>query len=341
MTTTHASGRGALFGPYQMGSLLLPNRIVMAPLTRSRADSEGVPSPLAPEYYAQRSSAGLIVAEATTVSRQGTGYLGGPGLYTDAHVAGWALALAKLDGGAWARLRGPAESVLSPPLRSTHDGKAPLGPCELRLPGGRTPHDFMRTAGDGERVEVERFETIRPDATVELPPAAEEPESDSSPTRAIDVLVELDDRLPVGRTAAKLERYDHFLAGWSAHTSRYGRRLDAVPVVAFVCRDRAWARRCAAHADPLLSACRAYAGEYPADWEYPGRDLILFASERDIHEGLARAYGVPRLPPAVRVSAAGGDPRAGEARAEPREIPSLARRSGGSSRRRAARFGGA
>jgi hypothetical protein len=247
----------------------------------------------------------------------------------DAHVAGWALALAKPACGAWARLRGPAESVLSPPLRSTHDGRAPLGPCELRLPGGRTPHDFMRTAGDGERVEVERFETIRPDATVELPPAAEEPESDSSPTRAIDVLVELDDRLPVGRTAAKLERYDHFLAGWSAHTSRYGRRLDAVPVVAFVCRDRAWARRCAAHADPLLNACRAYAGEYPADWEYPGRDLILFASERDIHEGLARAYGVPRLPPAVRVSAAGGDPRAGEARAEPREIPALARRSGG------------
>jgi N-ethylmaleimide reductase len=89
MTTTHASGHGALFRPYQMGSLQLPNRIVMAPLTRSRADSEGVPSPLAPEYYAQRSGAGLIIAEGTTVSRQGTGYLGGPGLYTDAHVAGW------------------------------------------------------------------------------------------------------------------------------------------------------------------------------------------------------------------------------------------------------------
>jgi N-ethylmaleimide reductase len=89
MTTTRASGHGALFRPYQMGSLLLPNRIVMAPLTRSRADGAGVPSPLAPEYYAQRSSAGLIIAEGTTVSRQGTGYLGGPGLYTDAQVAGW------------------------------------------------------------------------------------------------------------------------------------------------------------------------------------------------------------------------------------------------------------
>jgi hypothetical protein len=239
----------------------------------------------------------------------------------DAHVAGWALALARLDGDVWARLRGPTESVLSPPLRSTQGGKAPLGPGELRLPGGRTPHDFMRTAANGDRVELERFETIRPDATVELAARQAEPESASSPAPTIDVLVELDDRLPVARTAGKLERYDHFLAGWSAHTIRYGRRLDAVPVVVFVCRDRARARRCATHADSLLGACRAYAGEYPVDWDYPGRDLILFASERDIHEGLVRAYGVPRLPQAVRVSTAGGDPRAGEARAEPREIP--------------------
>jgi hypothetical protein len=247
----------------------------------------------------------------------------------DAHVAGWALALAQLGGGAWARLRGPAESVLSPPLRATQGGQAPLGPGELRLPGGRTPHDFMRTAANGDRVELERFETIRPDAIVELPAELREHESAHSPAPTIDVLVELDDRLPVARTGAKLERYDHFLAGWSVNTSRYGRRLDAVPVVVFVCRDRARARRCATHADSLLVACRAYAGEYPADWDYPGRDLILFASERDIHEGLARAYGVPRLPQAVRVSTAGGDPRAGEARAEPREIPASVARSGG------------
>jgi Replication-relaxation len=239
----------------------------------------------------------------------------------DAHVAGWALALARLDGGAGARLRGPAGSVLSPPSRSTHDGKAALGPGQLRLPGARTPHDFLRTLADGERVEVERFETIRPGATVELPAPVQGPDSDSQPGPAIDVLVELDDRLPIGRAAAKLERYDHFLAGWSAHTGRYGRRLDAVPLVVFVCRDRARARRCATCADPLLRACRAYAGEYPADWEYTGRDLILFVSERDLHEGLTGAHGVPRLPPAVRVSTADGDPRAGEARAEPREIP--------------------
>ena len=69
-----------------------------------------------------------------------------------------------------------------------------------------------------------------------------------------------------------------------------------------------------------LTACRAYAGEYPTDWEYPGREEILFVAERDAHEGLLRGYGVPRLPPDVRVSAAHGDPRAREAVAEPREL---------------------
>ena len=70
----------------------------------------------------------------------------------------------------------------------------------------------------------------------------------------------------------------------------------------------------------MLSACRAYAGENPCDWEYPGRSAVVFASERDVHEGLLLAYGVPRLPPAVRAAAAGGDPRAGEATCEPREL---------------------
>ena len=71
----------------------------------------------------------------------------------------------------------------------------------------------------------------------------------------------------------------------------------------------------------MLRACRAYAGEYPFDWEYPGRERILFVAERDVHEGLLRGYGVPRLPPEVRVSAAHGDPRAGEATIELRQIP--------------------
>jgi hypothetical protein len=70
----------------------------------------------------------------------------------------------------------------------------------------------------------------------------------------------------------------------------------------------------------MLTACRAYAGEYPFNWEYPGRERILFVSERDVHEGLLSAYGVPRLPAEVRVAASRGDPRAGETLVERRAI---------------------
>lgn len=142
----------------------------------------------------------------------------------------------------------------------------------------------------------------------------------ATPDGAIDLLVELDDRLPTGRAAGKLERYDHFLSGWSVHTRRYGPRGRATPLVVFVCRDRVRARECARRADTVLTACRAYAGEYPADWEYPGRADVLFVAERDAHEGLLCGYGVPRLPPDVRVSVAHGDPRAGAAAVEVRGL---------------------
>jgi N-ethylmaleimide reductase len=78
-----------LFSPYTLGGLTLANRIVMAPLTRNRAGTGLVPSELAADYYAQRASAGLIVAEATQVSKQAQGYQDTPGLYTPEQVAGW------------------------------------------------------------------------------------------------------------------------------------------------------------------------------------------------------------------------------------------------------------
>ena len=79
----------ALFEPAQAGALKLANRIVMAPLTRNRAGPGLVPGPLAVEYYAQRASAGLIIAEATQVSAQAQGYADTPGCYTDDQVRGW------------------------------------------------------------------------------------------------------------------------------------------------------------------------------------------------------------------------------------------------------------
>ncbi|MGO4705086.1 alkene reductase [Microvirga sp. 2MCAF38] len=79
-----------LFQPYQLGDLTLPNRLVMAPLTRNRAK----PGPLAPyalhaEYYAQRASAGLLISEGTQISRQGQGYINTPGIYSPEQVTGW------------------------------------------------------------------------------------------------------------------------------------------------------------------------------------------------------------------------------------------------------------
>jgi N-ethylmaleimide reductase len=78
-----------LFDSYTLGTIPLANRIVMAPLTRNRAVEGMVPSPFAAEYYAQRASAGLLIAEATQVSQQGQGYQDTPGIYSDAQVAGW------------------------------------------------------------------------------------------------------------------------------------------------------------------------------------------------------------------------------------------------------------
>lgn len=78
-----------LFHPTRLGPLRLANRIVMAPLTRSRAKEDDIPGDLAAEYYVQRASAGLIIAEATQISQQGKGYVLTPGIYSQAHVQAW------------------------------------------------------------------------------------------------------------------------------------------------------------------------------------------------------------------------------------------------------------
>jgi N-ethylmaleimide reductase len=78
-----------LFSPYRLGDLELANRIVLAPMTRSRAVEGRVPSPSAPLYYSQRAAAGLLITEATQVSPQGIGYVGTPGIHTPEQAAGW------------------------------------------------------------------------------------------------------------------------------------------------------------------------------------------------------------------------------------------------------------
>lgn len=79
-----------LLSPMRLGDVELPNRVIMAPLTRSRADSDGrIPNDLMAEYYAQRASAGLIISEATIVDPMGAGYADTPGIYSDEQVKGW------------------------------------------------------------------------------------------------------------------------------------------------------------------------------------------------------------------------------------------------------------
>lgn len=78
-----------LFSPVKLGSMSLNNRMVMAPLTRNRADKGGVPQSVNVTYYEQRASAGLIITEATPISAMAHGYPALPGIYTDAQVAGW------------------------------------------------------------------------------------------------------------------------------------------------------------------------------------------------------------------------------------------------------------
>ncbi len=80
-----------LLSPFDLDGLHLKNRVVMAPLTRSRAGEKRIPNALMAEYYAQRASVGLIISEATTISQQANGWLHTPGVYSDAQVEGWKL----------------------------------------------------------------------------------------------------------------------------------------------------------------------------------------------------------------------------------------------------------
>jgi hypothetical protein len=77
-----------LFTPYTLGAINLPNRIIMAPMTRNRADENGVPRPMMADHYAQRAAAGLLITECTQISERANGYMFTPGVYTDDQAPG-------------------------------------------------------------------------------------------------------------------------------------------------------------------------------------------------------------------------------------------------------------
>jgi N-ethylmaleimide reductase len=125
-----------LFEPYQLGDLGLPNRIVMAQMTRNRATAT-IPQEMAAIHYAARASAGLIVSEATQVSARGQGYQDTPGLHTAAHVQAWRAVTDAVH-----RAGGRMFVQLSHVGRLTHSdfhGQLPLAPSPIQVVG------FIRT----------------------------------------------------------------------------------------------------------------------------------------------------------------------------------------------------
>lgn len=135
-----------LFTPYQLGRLHLNNRIVMPPMTRSRAAAGSVPTALMAEYYSQRAAAGLIISEGTQISRQGQGYAWTPGIYTEEQVAGWNLvteAVHRKGGLIFAQLwhvGRVSHTSLQP------DGAAPVAPSAIQAAGVKV---FLDPSGKG------------------------------------------------------------------------------------------------------------------------------------------------------------------------------------------------
>lgn len=137
-----------LFTPLDLGALRLPNRILMAPLSRMRSAAGNVPGPLAPDYYAQRASAGLVISEATQISEQGRGFPGTPGIHTDDQVAGWRRvtdAVHDAEGRIVVQLWHPGR--MSHP-RLQFDGRPPVAPSAVRP-------DVLAFLGPGEMVPSE------------------------------------------------------------------------------------------------------------------------------------------------------------------------------------------
>jgi N-ethylmaleimide reductase len=133
----------SLFDPIRIGRLTLPNRIIMPPLTRGRTGDAGIPDALVAEYYAQRASAGLLIAEATAVNREGDGWPGAPGLYTDAQASAWrgvADAVHAAGGRIFVQLWHMGRTVMAQDL----DGARPLAPSEIAATGEHRGKDGIR-----------------------------------------------------------------------------------------------------------------------------------------------------------------------------------------------------
>src|SRR5215475_5496067 len=150
MATTLTNVQDVLFAPFRLGRYELPHRILMAPLTRSRARQPGnVPTPLMARYYVQRSSAGLIVSEATQISMQGQGYAWTPGIHSRDQIDGWRLVTEAVHhcGGRIFLQLWHVGRISHPSLQP--DGMLPVAPSAIK-PAGKA---FIENEhGEGELV---------------------------------------------------------------------------------------------------------------------------------------------------------------------------------------------
>lgn len=124
----------SLFQPLTLGELTLKNRVVLAPMTRSRAGAERLANQLMAEYYAQRATAGLLITEATVISEQGNGWLDSPGIYTDAQAESWKVvtdAVHQQDAPIFLQLWHCGRASHS----SFHNGQLPVSASAVRLQG--------------------------------------------------------------------------------------------------------------------------------------------------------------------------------------------------------------
>ena len=145
-----------LFSPLAVGPLTLPNRILMAPLTRCRADADHVPGQLIAEYYAQRASAGLIIAEATMAMAGNSSFWMEPGIYSAAQVAGWKLTTTAVHaaGGRiflqlWHGGRA-CHPLLNGGIQPVAPSPVPITGDEVHTPEGKQPYVTPRELRDDE-----------------------------------------------------------------------------------------------------------------------------------------------------------------------------------------------
>jgi len=146
----------ALFEPLQAGALTLPNRIVMAPLTRARTRQGHIPNALMAEHYAQRASGGLLIAEATMVMEGNCSFIAEPGIYSEAQVEGWRLVTDAVHakGGRIFLQLWHGGRACHPLL---NDGATPVAPSpipiandEIHTPQGKVPYVTPRELADEE-----------------------------------------------------------------------------------------------------------------------------------------------------------------------------------------------